>query len=263
MKILNGSELAGFIKERQSHEVRALKKQPILLIIRDNDNPVITKYVNLKITYGADIGIKVIDYLATSTDDIKAKIENANADNSINAIILQLPIKDKSMTDILTDLIASNKDVDGLSKNSHFDSATATAILWLLAGYDITLDRQRIALVGHGKLVGKPLEKMLTNSHQDVTVFHKGDDLTKLNQYDIIISATGVPGLISSSMIRPGAVLIDAGTASEDGVIKGDVADDLRSRTDLTAITPLKGGVGPLTVTCLFDHIIQAAKNHS
>lgn len=263
MKILNGSELAGFIKERQAHETKAFKRQPTLLIIRDNDSPVITKYVNLKIAYGADIGIKVIDYLATSTDDIQSKIENANTDQNIDAIILQLPIKDKDQTDTLTNLITPDKDVDGLSTHSDYDSATATAILWLLAGYDINLDHQKIALVGHGKLVGKPLEKMLTNSHQNVTVFHKGDDLTKLNQYDIIISATGVPGLISSSMIRPGAVLIDAGTASEKGIIKGDASDELRERQDLTAITPLKGGVGPLTVTCLFDHVIQAAKKYS
>ena len=260
MKILNGLELAGFIKERQAHEVRALKKQPTLLIIRDNNNPVIDKYVQLKINYGADINIKVIDYLATSTEELKTKIKEANEDKNIDAIILQLPIKDKDQTDAITDLINPKKDVDGLSSHSQYDSATATAILWLLAGYDIKLDHQKIALVGRGKLVGKPLETMLKSSHQDVTIFHKGDDLTKLNQYDIIISATGVPGLISSSMIKPGAVLVDAGTASEDGIIKGDASDEVRARTDLTAITPLKGGVGPLTVTCLFDHVIQAAK---
>lgn len=260
MKTLNGSELAGFIKERQAHEVIALRKKPTLLIIRDNDSPVIDKYVHLKINYGADININVIDYLATSTEELKAKIKAANDDKTIDAIILQLPIKDRDQTDTITDLIDPQKDVDGLSSHSHYDSATATAILWLLAGYDIKLDHQKIALVGRGKLVGKPLETMLKNSHQDVTIFHKGDDLTKLNQYDIIISATGVPGLISSLMIKPGAVLIDAGTASEDGVIKGDASDEVRARTDLTAITPLKGGVGPLTVTCLFDHVIQAAK---
>ena len=135
---------------------------------------------------------------------------------------------------------------------------TATAINWLLAGYDIKLDSKKIALVGRGKLVGAPLYRMFTNSNYDVELFHHGSDLTKLNQYDIIITATGHPGLITSSMVKPGAVLIDAGTASEDGVLKGDVADEVRERTDLTAITPITGGVGPLTVTCLFDHVIQA-----
>ena len=261
MKILNGKELADFIKERQAHQVATLKDKPTLLILRDNDNPVINKYVQLKVSYGADIGIKVIDHLATSTDALQEEILRANADPSITAIILQLPIKDKSKTDTLTDLIAPEKDVDGLGKNAKFDSATATAILWLLAGYDINLDNQKIALVGRGKLVGAPLEKMLTNSHHNVTVFHKGDDLTKLINFDIIISATGVPGLISDSEVKPGAVLVDAGTASENGVIKGDASDEVRTRTNLAAITPLKGGVGPLTVTCLFDHVITAAES--
>ena len=98
---------------------------------------------------------------------------------------------------------------------------------------------------------------MFTDSHYDVTLFHRGDDLTNLKDFDIIISATGVPGLISSDVISPGTVLVDAGTASEDGVIKGDLSPDLYSRTDLAAITPVKGGVGPLTITCLFDHVLQ------
>lgn len=260
MKILNGKELAGFIKERQAREVRAMQKKPTLLIIRDSDNPVIVKYVNLKMKYGEDIGVSVIDFCAKNTDEIRGKILEANKNPEISGIILQLPILEKDKTDELTDLIASEKDVDGLSNHSVFDSATATAINWLLAGYDIDLEHSKIALVGQGKLVGAPLYRMFTNSGYDVAIFHHGDNLTNLNQYDIIITATGVPGLISSSMIKPGAILVDAGTASEGGVLRGDVSDEIRARTDLHAITPEKGGVGPLTVTCLFDHVIQAAK---
>ena len=92
MKILDGRELAGFIKERQAHQIRSMREKPTLLIIRDSDNPVITKYVNLKIKYGEDIGINVVDYFATSSDDIKAKILSANDDPKISGIILQLPI---------------------------------------------------------------------------------------------------------------------------------------------------------------------------
>ena len=95
MKILNGRELAGFIKERQAHQVASLKSKPTLLIIRDSDNPVITKYVNLKIKYGEDIGVNVIDYKAKDTNDIKSKILSANDDSEISGIILQLPIIDK------------------------------------------------------------------------------------------------------------------------------------------------------------------------
>ena len=258
MKELNGRELAGFIKERQAHVVRGMKNKPVLLIIRDSDNPVITKYVNLKIRYGEDIGVKVIDYLASSSDDIAAKITEANSDPSISGIILQLPILEKEKTDELTALIAPSKDVDGLSGKGDYDSATATAINWLLAGYDIKVATSKIAIVGRGKLVGAPLLKMFTNSGYDVKMFHRGDDLSVLKDFDIIITATGKPGIITSEMVAPGAVVVDAGTASEDGVLKGDVADEVRARTDLSAITPKLGGVGPLTVTALFDHVIQS-----
>ena len=258
MKILSGQELADFIKARQVGQVSTLKTRPKLLIIRDSNNPVITKYVNLKKEYGEDIGVSVEDYLATSTDDIATKIHAANANPSISGIILQLPILEKDKTNELCNLIAPEKDVDGLGKNAKYDSATATAINWLLAGYDIKLNTAKIAIVGRGKLVGAPLYQMFTDSNYNVSLFHRGDDLTKLNQYDIIITATGIPGLISDSMVKTGAVVIDAGTASEDGVLKGDVSTEVRNRTDLTGITPTTGGVGPLTITCLFDHVIQA-----
>ena len=263
MKLLNGKELAGFIKERQAHQVASMEKKPKLLIIRDSDNPVITKYVQLKIKYGEDLGVEVEDFRANNIEEIESRIKEANNDPTINGIIIQLPITDKSKTNELCNLIAPEKDVDGLGENAKFDSATATAILWLLSGYDIKLDNQKIAIVGRGKLVGMPLFKMFTASNYNVSLFHRGDDLTKLKQYDIIITATGTPGLIVDSMVKPGTILIDAGTASEDGVLKGDVSETVRVRSDLSAITPITGGVGPLTVTCLFDHVIQSSLNNS
>ena len=263
VKILNGRELAGFIKERQAGQVRSLVgrsgRAPKLLIIRDSDNPVIMKYVGLKMQYGEDIGVLVEDYFASSSDDIAEKIAAANEDASVDGIILQLPILEKEKTDELTSVIAAEKDVDGLSGKGDFDSATATAILWLFTGYDIDLHGRKIALVGRGKLVGAPLFKMFKASGIDVEMFHSGSDLTKLKDFDIIISATGKPGLILDEYVSPGAVVVDAGTASEDGVLKGDVSNEVREREDLLAITPVVGGVGPLTITCLFDHVIQAA----
>ena len=263
MKSLNGSELAGYIKERQAHQVRSLHARglhPKLLIIRDSDNPVIMKYVGLKIKYGHDIGVNVEDYHARTPAEINNKIISANSDLSIHGVIIQLPLTDKSHTDELCNLIAPEKDVDGLGQNAKFDSATATAINWLLTGYNIDLESSKIAIVGRGKLVGAPLYKMFSDSGYDVELFHRGSDLTKLKQFDIIITATGVPGLISDSMIKPGACIVDAGTASEDGILKGDVADSVRNRQDLSAITPVKGGVGPLTISALFDHLLQTIK---
>lgn len=258
MKILNGKELAEFVKERQFQVVRGMAKKPCLVIIRDSDNPVIMKYVQLKMQYGEDIGVEVRDVLAHGKDGIAAAIREANADETVNGIILQLPILDRDATDELTNLIAPEKDVDGLSDNGVFDSATATAINWLLGGYNIELKNTKIAIIGHGKLVGAPLERMWKNSGFDVTVFKKGDDLSSLSDFDVIVTATGVPHLIKNEHVRGGAVVIDAGTASEDGVLVGDLDDAVRERQDLAAITPRTGGVGPLTVTCLFEHVISA-----
>lgn len=260
MKLLSGSEIAGYVKENQAHQVRGLrarKKIPKLVVIRDNDNPVITKYVQLKQRYGEDIGAVVEDWCR---DDLEKAIEEANEDPTVDAVIVQLPLSDPTKTDEVIKLIAPEKDVDGLSGGEVFDSATATAINWLLGGYDIDLSSKKIAIVGHGRLVGTPLEKMWKNSGYDVRIFDKGDDLEELENFDVIVSATGVPHLIKSEMAKPGAVLVDAGTASEGGVLMGDVDEDVRARDDLAAITPKVGGVGPLTVAALFEHVLRAVE---
>ena len=259
MKSLSGKELAGFIKERQAHQVASLTLKPTLLIIRDSDNPVIKKYVDLKIKYGTDIGVHVIDRIVKTPAEITSAIQQANSDSTIHGIIIQLPLTAKEHTEQLCNLIAPAKDVDGLGAHAQYDSATATAILWLLAGYDINLTGKKIALVGRGKLVGAPLYRIFKASNYDVTLFHRGSDLTKLKKFDIIISATGAPGLILDDYISSGTILVDAGTASEKGRLKGDLAPEVRERTDLAAVTPITGGVGPLTVACLFDHVIQAS----
>ncbi len=259
MKILSGSEIAGYMKENQAHLVRSLKArkiQPKLVIIRDSDNPVIAKYVSLKQRYGADIGVVVEDWLR---EDVEAAVIEANNDAAVHGVIVQLPLKDKALTDAVVSKIAPEKDVDGLSGSGVFDSATATAINWLLAGYDIQLAGKKIALVGRGRLVGAPLEKMWRDSSYHVTVFNSKSDLNELINYDILVTATGVPHLIQSSMVRADATVVDAGTASEGGVLVGDVDEAVRARTDLLAITPKLGGVGPLTVTALFEHVLIAA----
>ena len=256
MKSLNGRELVGYIKERQAKQVRSLRGQkifPKLAIFYDNDSPVIAKYISLKQRYGDDIGVAV-EVQKINPDNAEQLLKNAANDITTTGIIVQLPLSDVSM-DIL-DLIPVKKDVDGLRGMS--DTATAMAIHWLLTGYDIDLQTKKIAIVGHGKLVGAPLEKMWRESNYDVTVFDKGDDISKLINYDLIVTATGVPGLIKSEMVRAGAVVVDAGTASEGGVIKGDLDEAARERDDFI-VTPKIGGVGPLTVAMLFEKVIQAA----
>ncbi len=272
VKILDGRELAGFIKEKQARQVREMrskKKFPKLMIIRDSDNPVIVKYVNLKKRYGEDIGVEVVDQKIAGVEDentlsaAKEIVLAANADQTVSGIIIQLPLKNKDLTDDLVNLISPKKDVDGLNQTvakaeRKFESATATAINWLLSGYDISLTDKKVALIGYGRLVGQPLKRIFDNSGVESKVFRHDDSLEELKTFDVIISATGVPHLIKTELVKPGAVVVDAGTASEDGVLVGDVDELVRERTDLAAITPKIGGVGPLTVSVLFDDVIQA-----
>lgn len=265
MKSLNGAELAGYIKENQAHTVRRLSAQgirPKLAILRDNQAPVIAKYVALKQAYGDDIGVIVEDWLQ---EDVAQAISQANCAADVHGMIVQLPLKDPATTQQVVSQIIPQKDVDGLATEQNpakavFESATATAINWLLAGYDIDLNSKHIAMVGRGRLVGAPLARMWQSSGYDVTTFGHDSDLNELIDYDVIVSATGVPHLIKDFMIKPGAIVVDAGTASEGGVLTGDVDDAVRGRKDLTAITPKLGGVGPLTVAALFEHVLIAAE---
>ena len=260
MRELNGLELAGFIKERQAKQVRALRQawhiNPRLAIITDVENPVIETYMRLKQRYGADILIDVEIHRVPAGGALEV-IQELNNRDDVQGIILQLPINNSDQTEELLESIREDKDVDGLRKRAIFQAATPTAINWLLAGYGVDLKNKKVAIVGRGRLVGAPLEKMWLKSGVDVTVFEKGDDLSQLINYDIIVSATGVPGLIKSQMVKAKAVVVDAGTASENGKIVGDVSEEVRQRNDVI-ITPKKGGVGPLTVSALFDNVITA-----
>lgn len=260
MRELNGSELAGFIKERQAKQVRALRQawhiNPRLAIVTDVENPVIETYMRLKQRYGADILIDVEIHRVPAGGALEV-IQELNNRDDVQGIILQLPISNSDQTEELLESIREDKDVDGLRKKAIFQAATPTAISWLLAGYGVDLKNKKVAIVGRGRLVGAPLEKMWLKSDVDVTVFEKGDDLSQLINYDIIVSATGVPGLIKSQMIKTKTVVVDAGTASENGKIVGDVSEEVRQRNDVI-ITPKKGGVGPLTVSALFDNVITA-----
>jgi methylenetetrahydrofolate dehydrogenase (NADP+) / methenyltetrahydrofolate cyclohydrolase len=267
MKLLNGSELAGFIKQRQGHEVRSLTQAhgivPKLAIVQVKDDPVINTYVRLKKRYGDDIGVAVESYHPTQSD-VAAVIEGLNKDPEVHGIIVQLPLSDPSETDTIVNMVSPDKDVDALGKAPHFEPATPMAILWLLAGYNVDLRGKKVLLIGKGKLVGAPLEKILKNSEVDVVVADRStEDLQQETLgADVIITATGSPAILYPDMIKQGAVVVDAGVASEDGKTVGDVAPELYERNDLT-ITPEKGGVGPLTVCALFENVIRAARTHT
>lgn len=261
---MNGSELAGYIKERQAKQVRNLRQSykvfPRLAIIQTLDDPVINTYVRLKRQYGEDILVAVDIYSLAEAEALE-KIHELNENTEVHGIIVQLPLREQKCTDELVNAVAPEKDVDALGKNAVLDPATPMAINWLLAGYDVQLNDKKIVIIGNGRLVGAPLARMWVNSGYDVTVADsKTENLDEMiKRADIIVSATGTPGLVRSNMLKPGVVIVDAATASENGKIVGDVSAEVRERTDVT-ITPEKGGVGPLTVCALFDNVIRSAR---
>lgn len=265
MKFLNGRELAGYIKERQAKQVRRLVQsdgvEPKLAIVVTIDNPVTETYLKLKVRYGEDIGAHV-DVHRVKQANIRELLNTLSNDDSVHAIIVQLPLEDPSETEEIVNLVPAHKDVDGLSADPEFEPATPLAILWLLSGYNIDLVGKNVLLVGRGKLVGAPLEQMLIKSGVTPNIVDKdtADPKTAMQEADVIITATGVKGLITSDVIKQGAVVVDAGVASEGGKTVGDVDPQVYETRDDLKITPTKGGVGPLTVCALFDNVIRAAQ---
>lgn len=262
MKLLSGAELAGYIKERHARQARELRGRgivPKLAIVQTKDDPVINTYVRLKKEYGADIGVEVDNHIVMQ-DDAPKILNKLSIDESVHGIIVQLPLQSPSKTDQIVNLVSPAKDVDALGAKSDFQPATPMAILWLLSGYNIDLKGKKILLIGRGKLVGGPLEKILKAAGLDVEVIGRETAELKARTLpaDVIITATGSPAILYPDMIKHGAVVVDAGVASEDGKTVGDLAPAVYTRDDLT-LTPEKGGVGPLTVCALFENVLRAA----
>jgi methylenetetrahydrofolate dehydrogenase (NADP+) / methenyltetrahydrofolate cyclohydrolase len=264
MRLLDGLQLAGFIKERQARQVRALRQAhkifPKLAILRTSEDPRIAAYVKLKKAYGADILIEVEEHFVAQ-DDAMATVKKLNADPTVTGIIVQLPLADTAKTSELLNAVDPAKDVDGLGEKATLDPATPMAILWLLAGYNVELAGRHIVIVGQGRLVGGPLTKIFEASGYKVTTVTKAtEDLhAVVRTGDVVITAAGVPGLIKSDMLRPDAIVVDAGVATDKGKLVGDIDPSVYERHDLT-ITPKKGGVGPLTVCALFENVIRAGQ---
>jgi len=264
MKLLNGLDVASYIKNRQLAEARALRQAhgvvPKLAIIRTNPDPVVDSYMKLKQTYGDEIAVDVEVHTIEQTDALKT-IEKLNKDDSVHGIIVQIPLPDPSQSEQILNAVDPQKDVDGLGDSSPFDAPTPLAITWLLAAYNVELKGKKIVVIGHGRLVGKPLEKLWRTTNLDVTIATKSTaSLSALTQdADVIVSATGVPGILHKDMVQENAVIVDAGVATDSNGLIGDVATDVREMPDIT-ITPEKGGVGPLTICALFDNVLRAAR---
>jgi methylenetetrahydrofolate dehydrogenase (NADP+) / methenyltetrahydrofolate cyclohydrolase len=256
-KLLSGRDLALYIKERHSRSARILGAK--LAILYAGDDPATAKYIAAKERYGQDIGAEVIARKCGSGQELEEAIDELNADETVDGIIVQLPLP----WDVqhLLDKIDPTKDVDGLGEKALYDPATPTGIIWLLSGYNIDVKGKRVAVVGQGKLVGKPVARMLEDAGANVVAcdIETTDLAVQTKSADIVITATGSPGLITSEMVGPNAVVIDAGTAMKDGKLVGDCDQTLYDRPDIK-ITPVPGGVGPMTVAALFDHLLRAAQ---
>lgn len=259
MKELSGQDIVDFVKQRQLHVSRSLRQAshatPKLVIIRTNSDPVVDTYMKLKKNYGQDIEAEV-EVLNIEQKDALAVIKKLNKDKSVYGIIAQLPLKDKKDTDKILMAVDENKDVDGLA-GSRFTPPTVTAIDWLLAGHNINLLGKKIVIVGKGRLVGAPLEKHWKAAELDVSsVDGTVKNLeSELKNADVIVSATGQPGLIKSSMVKNDAIVVDAGVSAGQNGLVGDAHEDVRARHDIR-ITPKVGGVGPLTVAALFENLL-------
>jgi methylenetetrahydrofolate dehydrogenase (NADP+)/methenyltetrahydrofolate cyclohydrolase len=263
--LLDGREIAGFIKQRHFEQVKRMRVKPTLAIVQAGDDPASNTYIRVKRRYGEDIGVRVEHHrVAPDLESLLQQIDLLNNDPNVHGIIVQLPLPGSASNDTeeVLNRVAPEKDVDGLANDSRFDPATPAAIIWLLASYDIVIRDATVTVVGRGRLVGAPLAKMLEDSGAHVIRCDQTttDLASQTLKADVIISGTGRPNLITTGMVKPGATIVDAGGGHRDGKLAGDVNPALFENSSL-AITPNPGGVGPMTVATLFEHTLQAAKN--
>ena len=253
MKLLDGRDVADYIKQRHVGMVSGLNFQPRLSIIRSKDNEAGDRYLKMKRKYGEDIGVAVDLYVETS-GTIMRRIKELGDDDAVTGIIIQLPLADAAITDRALAAIPPAKDVDGLAPGTTFEAATPKAALWLLASHNIDL-AGRIVVVGQGRLVGKPLaDRLVASGHDVVRCDIDTKDLkAETIQADLLFTGTGQEHLIKPGMIKLGAVLVDTGSP------RNEFDPALYERDDLT-LTPNPGGVGPMTVVSLFDNLLIAAQ---
>lgn len=270
--IISGKEIQQKRLNPLLKKVAKLEHKPVLVILQIGDNKESQVYINQKIAFGKKIGIPVEFYQLESTvtlEFIQKLISDFNNDDDIGGIIVQLPLPKKLQKfqfEIL-DSIDPLKDVDGLtstnikkllSNEKGIVPATAKGVLTMLEESKIEVSGKNIVIVGRSLLVGRSLAQLLLNKDATVTICHsKTKDLTSITKKaDIIISATGSPKLITKSHVSKGQTVIDVGTTSVDGLLKGDV--DFEKVSKIVAhISPVPGGVGPMTVLSLFENLIK------
>ena len=273
MKLIDGRKLRDEILETLKARVGALPFSPVFCDVLVGDDAASAQYVNMKFRIAEKLGIATFPAVfpeGISTEELISEIHRIAALPDMAGLIVQLPLPSHIDTRAVLDAVPARIDVDALStevserfysNRTSFAFPTAEAVMAILGSLDTELHEKEIVMVGRGMLVGRPVAHMLERRGLSVTVV---DAQTKhpeamFRNADILISAVGKPDLISGDVLKEGVVLIDAGTSEENGSVKGDV--DMESVAHVaSAVAPVPGGVGPVTVAMLMSNIVLSAE---
>ena len=281
MKILNGSALAKKIKSELSIEIEYFtkkhKRAPKLCMVLVGEDPASTSYVKSKQKSCNEIGI-LCDLIffpcATSQEELLDLIKTLNNDNETDAILVQLPLPEHIDQNVILHAIDYRKDVDGLHpmnagllnrSNDAIIPCTPKGILSLLKAEDVSITGKHCVVIGRSNLVGKPMAQLMLRENASVTICHsKTRDLAYLTrQGEILIIAIGHPNLVNADMLKEGAVVIDVGINYVDGKLVGDIYNSIditNIEKKAAAITPVPGGVGPMTIASLLENVVEIYK---
>jgi methylenetetrahydrofolate dehydrogenase (NADP+)/methenyltetrahydrofolate cyclohydrolase len=275
VRIIDGKRIAAAVREEIRERVRRLRQDnvgvPGLAVILVGDDPASAAYVRSKATACEEVGIasRQITFPAyISQDELIDSVQELNRDAGIHGILVQLPLPKHLDERAVLETVNPAKDVDGFTyanigrlveNRASFVPCTPAGILELLDREEIAIAGRRAVVVGRSEIVGKPVAMLLVHRNATVTICHSrtADLAAETRRADILIAAVGRPRLITGDMVKPGAVVIDVGVNRVEGRLVGDV--DFDSVTPVAAaITPVPGGVGPMTVAMLIRNTLQA-----
>ncbi len=278
MQLIDGKSLAKKVQDTVGSEVEQLKQEknivPGLAVILIGDDPASHAYVKMKAKACENVGFYSITHSmpdAISQNEIIATIEMMNNNPRIDGILVQLPLPGHVDTDKILEVIDPKKDVDGFHPYNvgrlvtgldSFVACTPLGVMKMFEEYNIDLEGKDVCVVGASNIVGKPMASLLLNANATVTVTHifTKDLKAHTSKADIIVVGVGVPGLIKEDMVKDGAIVIDIGiNRVKDGSLVGDV-DFKNVSPKCSYITPVPGGVGPMTISMLLSNTLKAAK---
>lgn len=270
--ILDGKKVRDELLDKLKKEISDNNYDISFAIVLIGNNKESLVYVNNKLKYAEKVGINavLIHKEEASEEEIINIIEDLNKDPKISGIILQSPLPEGLNIENCIKHIDPNKDIDGFTKESVYNytfnhdglyPCTPLGIINLLKYYDIPLKGAKVAILGTGKLVGKPLIPMMLNEGATVICLnHHTKDISEYTKTsDIIVTATGVAHLLKEDMVKEGAVVVDAGVSVIDGKVDGD-ADYDNLKEKCSYITPNPGGVGPMTIATILTNVVKAYK---